>query len=64
MPGSQSHGEITTSNAGKIDALQAQQEVLADEASALLQKLVAQLYVLLEEMGHSRNVIDTLQQRI
>ncbi|GAC26591.1 outer membrane efflux protein [Paraglaciecola mesophila KMM 241] len=51
-------------NAGKIAALQAHQEVLADEASALLQKLDAQLYVLLQEMGHSRHVIDTIQQRI
>lgn len=51
-------------NAGKIAALQAQQDVLADEASALLQTLDAQLYVLLQEMGHSRHVINTIQQRI
>jgi outer membrane protein, heavy metal efflux system len=51
-------------NAGKIAALQAQQDVLADEADALLQNLDAQLYVLLQEMGHSRHVIDTMQQRI
>ncbi|MFQ3220819.1 MAG: cobalt-zinc-cadmium efflux system outer membrane protein [Paraglaciecola sp.] len=51
-------------NAGKIAALQAQQEVLADQASALLQKLDVQLYVLLQEMEHSRHVIDSIQQRI
>jgi cobalt-zinc-cadmium efflux system outer membrane protein len=51
-------------NAGKIAALQAQQDVLADEANALLHNLDAQLYVLLLEMGHSRHVIDTFQQRI
>jgi cobalt-zinc-cadmium efflux system outer membrane protein len=51
-------------NAGKIAALQAQQDVLASQASALLQKLDAQLYVMLQEMRHSRHVIDTTQQRI
>lgn len=51
-------------NAGKISALEAQQNVLAEEASALLQKLDTQLYVLLQEMEHSRHVIETTQQRI
>ena len=51
-------------NAGMIAALQAQQDVLASEQSALMQSLDAQLYVLLQEMAHSKHVIQTMQTDI
>jgi cobalt-zinc-cadmium efflux system outer membrane protein len=51
-------------NAGMIAALQAEQDVLASEQSALMQSLDAQLYVLLLEMAHSQHVIHTVQTDI
>ncbi|UAA39067.1 TolC family protein [Paraneptunicella aestuarii] len=51
-------------NAGEIAALKAQKQVLATEQDALMQKLDAQLYVLLQEMAHSRHVIDTVRTRV
>jgi len=51
-------------NAGTIAALQAEQDVLASEQSALMQSLDAQLYVLLQEMTHSQHVIQTVQTNI
>ena len=51
-------------NAGMIAALQAEQDVLASEQSALMQSLDAQLYVLLQEMAHSQHVIHTVQTDI
>lgn len=47
-------------NAGTIAALQAQQDVLANEQNALMQAQDAQLYVLLQEMAHSAHVIDKI----
>ena len=54
----------TNRNAGKIASLQAQQNVLASEQAAMMQKLDAQLYVLLQEMAHSHHVIETIQTAI
>lgn len=51
-------------NAGMIAALQAEQDVLASEQSALMQSLDTQLYVLLQEMAHSQHVIQTVQTSI
>ena len=51
-------------NAGTISALQAQQEVLASEQNAMMLKLDAQLFVLLQEMAHSQHVIETIQAKI
>ncbi|BDQ66141.1 TolC family protein [Shewanella xiamenensis] len=51
-------------NAGTIAALQAQQDVLANEQNALMQAQDAQLYVLLQEMAHSAHVIDTVRSDI
>lgn len=51
-------------NAGKIAALRAEQDVLASEQAALMQKMDAQLYVLLQEMAHARHAIETIQSRI
>ena len=51
-------------NAGTIAALQAEQDVLVSEQSALMQSLDAQLYVLLQEMTHSQHVIQTVQTNI
>jgi outer membrane protein, heavy metal efflux system len=51
-------------NAGTIASLQAQQEVLANEQTALMQKLDAQLYVLLQEMAHSQHVINRVRAEI
>lgn len=51
-------------NAGTIASLKAKQEVLANEQNALMQKLDAQLYVLLQEMAHSHHVIETVQTAI
>ncbi len=52
------------SNAGTIAALRAKQDVLATQQQALMQKLDAQLYVLLQEMAHSHHVIETIQAEI
>ena len=52
------------SNAGTIAALRAKQDVLASQQQALMQKLDAQLYVLLQEMAHSHHVIETIQAQI
>ena len=51
-------------NAGKMAALRAKQDVLASQQQALMQKLDAQLYVLLQEMAHSHHVIETIQLEI
>jgi len=51
-------------NAGTIAALRAKQDVLASQQQALMQKLDAQLYVLLQEMAHSHHVIETIQAQI
>lgn len=51
-------------NAGTIAALRAKQDVLASQQQALMQKLDAQLYVLLQEMAHSHHVIETIQLEI
>ena len=51
-------------NAGTLAALQARQDVLASEQTALMQTLDAQLYVLLQEMAHSQHVINTVQTAI
>lgn len=51
-------------NAGTIAALRAKQDVLATQQQALMQKLDAQLYVLLQEMAHSHHVIETIQAEI
>ncbi|MEP3826785.1 MAG: TolC family protein, partial [Lentilitoribacter sp.] len=51
-------------NAGTIAALRAKQDVLASQQQALMQKLDAQLYVLLQEMAHSHHVIETIQAEI
>lgn len=51
-------------NAGTIAALQAQQDVLASEQTALMQTLAAQLYVVLQEMAHSQHIIKTLRLSI
>ncbi|MCD8552013.1 MAG: TolC family protein [Shewanella xiamenensis] len=51
-------------NAGTIAALHAQQDVLVNEQSALMQAQDAQLYVLLQEMAHSAHVIDTVRNSI
>jgi outer membrane protein, heavy metal efflux system len=48
-------------NAGTIAALQAQHDVIANEQTALMQTLDAQLYVLLQEMVHSKHVIETVR---
>lgn len=53
-----------SSKDGTIAALQAQQEVLASEQDALVQSMSAQIYVLLQEMAHSRHVIETVQTAI
>ncbi|KZY43618.1 MAG: TolC family protein [Pseudoalteromonas sp.] len=51
-------------NAGTMAALRAKQDVLASQQQALMQKLDAQLYVLLQEMAHSLHVIETIQLEI
>lgn len=51
-------------NAGTIAALQAQQNVLANQQAALMQAMDAQLYVLLQEMAHSQHVIETVRNDI
>ena len=51
-------------NAGTMAALRAKQDVLASQQQALMQKLDAQLYVLLQEMAHSHHVIETIQLEI
>lgn len=51
-------------NAGTVTALKAEQDVLASKQDALMQKLDAQLYVLLQEMAHSHHVIDTVKSEI
>lgn len=51
-------------NAGTIAALQAQQNVLANQQAALMQAMDAQLYVLLQEMAHSQHVIETVRSDI
>lgn len=51
-------------NAGTISALQAKQDVLASEQNAMMLKLDAQLFVLLQEMSHSQHVIETIQTQI
>ena len=51
-------------NAGTISALQAEQDVVASEQSALMQSLDAQLYVLLQEIAHSQHVIQIVQTNI
>ncbi len=51
-------------NAGTLAALQARQDVLASEQTALMQTLDAQLYVLLQEMAHSQHVINAIQTAI
>lgn len=52
------------SNAGTIASLGAKKDVLASQQEALVQKLDAQLYVLLQEMAHSHHVIETVQLEI
>ena len=52
------------SNAGNIASLRAKKDVLASQQEALVQKLDAQLYVLLQEMAHSHHVIETVQLEI
>lgn len=54
----------TNRNAGKIAALKAKQDVLASEQAAMMQKLDAQLYVLLQEMAHSHHVIENIRTGI
>lgn len=51
-------------NAGEIAALKAEKQVLETEQDALMQKLDAQLYALLQEMTHSHHVIDTVRTRV
>lgn len=51
-------------NAGTVAALQAEQAVLDNQQTALLQQLDAQLYVLLQEMKHSYHVIQTVDDHI
>lgn len=51
-------------NAGTLAALRAKQDVLANQQQALMQKLDAQLYILLQEMVHSQHVIKTIQAEI
>lgn len=51
-------------NAGTISALQAQKAVLAREQHAMMLKLDAQLFVLLQEMAHSHHVIETIETKI
>lgn len=52
------------SSTGKIRSLQARQAEFASESDALQRQLDTQLYVLLQEIKHSRHVIETLQKRI
>ena len=52
------------SSTGKIRSLQARQAEFASESEALQRQLDTQLYVLLQEIKHSRHVIETLQKRI
>jgi cobalt-zinc-cadmium efflux system outer membrane protein len=51
-------------NAGNIASLKAKQELLAFEQASLMHKLDSQLYVLLQEIAHSRHVIDKFQHDI
>lgn len=51
-------------NAGTISALQAKQDVLASDQNAMMLKLDAQLFVLLQEMTHSQHIIETIQTKI
>lgn len=51
-------------NAGKIATLKAEQEMLAVEQVALMQKLDSQLYVQLQEIAHAKHVIDTFEKSI
>lgn len=51
-------------NAGQIAALAAQQDVLEQERAALLLSLDTQLYVILQEMMHSKHVIETIKYQI
>ncbi|MFX4226717.1 MAG: TolC family protein [Porticoccaceae bacterium] len=50
--------------AGKIRRLRAQQAEYGVETQALQRELDTQLYVLLQEIKHSRHVIETLQEQI
>lgn len=52
------------SSAGKVRSLQAKQAEIASESEVLERQLDTRLYVLLQEIKHSRHVIETLQQRI
>ncbi|MEQ9021521.1 MAG: hypothetical protein RLN82_02040, partial [Pseudomonadales bacterium] len=49
---------------GKIRRLRAQQAEYGVETQALQRELDTQLYVLLQEIKHSRHVIETLQEQI
>ena len=57
-------GAVQSFKAGTMAALRAKQDVLASQQQALMQKLDAQLYVLLQEMAHSHHVIETIQLEI
>lgn len=52
------------SNVGKIKTLQARSAEYQAESEALERQLDTQLYVLLQEINHSRHIIETLQVRI
>ncbi|ACV26693.1 outer membrane efflux protein [Kangiella koreensis DSM 16069] len=54
----------SSSNAGKIQSLRAEQSIYQVEAEVLKRELNTQLYVLLQEIEHSKHVIDVNQETI
>lgn len=52
------------SNAGKIQSLRAEQSIYEVESEVLRRELYTQLYVLLQEIEHSKHVINVNQQQI
>jgi cobalt-zinc-cadmium efflux system outer membrane protein len=54
----------TDRNAGTVAKLRAEQSVLETQEKALMQQANAQLYVLLQEISHSRHIIQTSQDKI